>query len=160
MSSPNIFPGHAEGYFHPAVRLQEAPEYGLCAVAGASDLESNTQVVYCAYDFAITPKLARSVLGLHDVSDRQATAAFLLVTRDALLLKEQTQPWRAYVRSLPRPEQMYSPLFFSHAELCLLQNTNLAGAVEERVSLWKLEWEHLCTLLRSSTRLADCRISL
>lgn len=143
-------PHHQDGHYHPALFLKEASDFGWCAVA-AEDIPKDTEVVSCAYDFAITPSLARDLLQSEQLSltlnDRQITAAFLLLCRhdpsNKPQLRQTLQRWRNYVHLLPSADHMRTPLFFTRAEMELLKGTNMPGAVHERLELWQREYDEL-----------------
>jgi hypothetical protein len=44
-----------------------------------------------------------------------------------------------YIKSLPTAADLFTPLFFSPAELALLNGTNLLGAVQDRRKEWQAE---------------------
>lgn len=44
-----------------------------------------------------------------------------------------------YVESLPAPEQLRTPLYFTDDELRLLEGTNLLGAAQDRRKQWEEE---------------------
>ena len=56
-----------------------------------------------------------------------------------------------YARTLPRPEQMQTALWFNEEEFDLLRGSNLHPAVKERRREWEVEYanfkpEHLAAL--------------
>lgn len=137
-----VFGSDQDGHYHPALQLQDDQEFGWSAYT-TQDLPVNTEVVSCCYDFAITPALARSLLKLpQTLNDRQVSAAFLLLCRHNPE-ESALQRWRTYVASLPAAAQMWTPLFFTAAEMDLLRATNMPAAVDERLALWKSEFEQL-----------------
>jgi hypothetical protein len=44
-----------------------------------------------------------------------------------------------YIASLPSPGDLSTPMFFTQAEMQLLQGTNLYGAIAERQEEWQSE---------------------
>jgi hypothetical protein len=47
----------------------------------------------------------------------------------------------AYISTLPKPEDMRTPMYFTPAESQLLEGTNLSGAVKDRETTWRTELE-------------------
>jgi hypothetical protein len=52
-----------------------------------------------------------------------------------------------YVETLPRPNEMRTPCYYTDEELRLLEGTNLVGATRDRLQGWREEWEQLRELL-------------
>lgn len=53
----------------------------------------------------------------------------------------------AYINTLPRPEQLSTPLHFNTAELDAFKGTNLYGATVDRERNWKEEWEECLSIV-------------
>jgi len=70
--------------------------------------------------------------------------------------KGENSPWHAYIRCLPGPESMTTPLWFDDDDLAFLAGTSLAPAAIERKWEYHQQWEHASSVLRKvSVALAD-----
>ncbi|KAF8076675.1 SET domain protein [Lyophyllum atratum] len=134
------------GEFHTHACFSEVPS-GFSVVA-AKDLPSDTTVVKCPFDLAITEELAQTHLcELMDLgelvaakqwSERQWISSYLCfhwIIEDSSHLLHY-----AYLKTLPCAQKLRTPLHFTPLELRLFQGTNLYGATLDREREWRNEW--------------------
>lgn len=70
--------------------------------------------------------------------------------------KGTESPWCAYIRCLPGPESMTTPLWFDDADMAFLAGTSLVPAAKERRLEYHQQWEHALSVLKeASIALAD-----
>jgi hypothetical protein len=71
-----------------------------------------------------------------------------------LLIEQKKQgeasPWHFYIRCLPGPESMTTPLWFDNEDLAFLAGTSLAPAAKERRVDYHGQWEHAMSVLRGA----------
>lgn len=136
------------GAFHPHARFVEGPA-GLSVIAD-TELVSNTKIVTCPFALAITESLAQqALLNFLDSDDLMATkgwterqwiASYLCfhwINGDSSHLAHRT-----YLKTLPPPHALRTPLHFTPLELEMFKGTNLYGAALDREREWQTEWRH------------------
>lgn len=75
----------------------------------------------------------------------EETMAFFLMGQ---YLKAENSFWHPYIRSLPRPDELTTPLFYSDDDLAWLNMTSLAAAREQRLQIWRANYEKGVAFLR------------
>lgn len=60
-----------------------------------------------------------------------------------------------YLRTLPPPSSLRTPLYFNESEFALLKGTNMFGAATDRKAAWQAEWETCRTAI---SQLGLCQI--
>lgn len=73
-----------------------------------------------------------------DAVGPEETTAFFLMGQ---YLKGQDGFWFPYIRSLPRPDELTTPLYYDGEDLAWLNFTSLAAARERRMQLWRANYE-------------------
>jgi hypothetical protein len=121
--------------------VTETTGHGLEAT---EDIPKSTQLISMPYELAITPKLILSELPTEltqDLGDHQLMCLYL-VMHDCVL-SGLSLPYELkhleYVKTLPRPHQMQTALYFNDAEFDLLRGSNLYPAVLDRRKEWELK---------------------
>lgn len=70
--------------------------------------------------------------------------------------KGKASPWHAYIRCLPGPDSLTTPLWFDDQDMAFLSGTSLAPAAKERKSDYRQHWDHALSVMReASLALAD-----
>lgn len=78
------------------------------------------------------------------IGSEETTAFFLM----GQYLKAENGFWHPYIRSLPRPDELTTPLFYSDDDLAWLNMTSLAAAREQRLQIWRANYEKGVACLR------------
>ncbi|KAH8697652.1 SET domain protein [Talaromyces proteolyticus] len=78
------------------------------------------------------------------IGSEETTAFFLM----GQYLKGHNSFWYPYIHSLPRPDELTTPLFYSGEDLAWLNLTSLAAAREHRMQIWKARYEKGYRLLQ------------
>jgi hypothetical protein len=65
--------------------------------------------------------------------------------------KGEASPWHSYIRCLPGPESMTTPLWFDNEDMAFLAGTSLAPAVKERRVNYCGQWEHALSVLKGAS---------
>jgi hypothetical protein len=78
------------------------------------------------------------------IGSEETTAFFLM----GQYLKAENGFWYPYIRSLPRPDELTTPLFYSDDDLTWLNMTSLAAAREQRLQIWRANYEKGVACLR------------
>ncbi|RDB19824.1 Ribosomal lysine N-methyltransferase set10 [Hypsizygus marmoreus] len=134
------------GGFHPHVLYSEVPS-GSCVVAG-EDLSGDTTVVRCPFELAVTEDLAqKALLAFLPLDDTIRTAQWserqwisLYICFHWIIKDSSALAHYAYVKTLPAPEKLRTPLHFTQLELKMVEGTNLYGAALDREREWRREW--------------------
>lgn len=80
-----------------------------------------------------------------DAVGPEETTAFFLMGQ---YLKGEKGFWFPYLRTLPKPGSLTTPLYYEGADLEWLEGTSLWGAREQRVSIWREKYESSLGKLR------------
>jgi hypothetical protein len=80
------------------------------------------------------------------VGPEETTAFFLM----GQYLKGTEGFWYPYIRTLPRPDELTTPLYYDDADLVWLNMTSLAAAREGRLHIWKTNYERGFKALKDS----------
>lgn len=121
-------------------------------------IESGVELVSMPYELAITPKLVLATLPTRltqgsELGEHQLMCLYLMLHDLALAGVELPESMNnnlthlEYVKTLPRPEQMQTALWFSDSEFELLNGSNLYPAVLDRRQDWKAKYKHLISKL-------------
>ncbi|CCM00966.1 uncharacterized protein FIBRA_03014 [Fibroporia radiculosa] len=135
----------AEFHPHAAFRTERS---GYSVIA-SQDLRSDTTVVSCPFSLAITPEVSKNALTTllgptftgQSWSERQLICSYICMhwILDPSASSELAH-W-PYIRMLPAPDKLRTPLHFSDTELEALKGSNLYGATLDRRRDWQSEWE-------------------
>lgn len=95
---------------------------------------------FCSHGVHLPKKL------IDTIGPEETTAFFLM---GHYLLRENGF-WFPYISSLPGPEELTTPLFFREEEgdLEWLGMTSLAASREQRLKIWRGNWERGYTILK------------
>lgn len=100
------------------------------------------------YELAVTPKMIKSTLPselTEDLSDHAVICLYLML--HDLALEGVSLPYDLkhieYAKTLPRPEQMQTAMWFTEAEFELLNGSNLYPAVLDRRQEWQAKHQHM-----------------
>ncbi|KAL7410742.1 hypothetical protein BDY24DRAFT_399189 [Mrakia frigida] len=162
-------------FIHPSLEIKQDPTFGLSTWT-TSSLPAETTVISLPFSLAVTPELAeRSILALlsgegkeeSDSSWREAVASleervkvlvYLVmhwIIEDETSSIDSSSPYLAhytYLRSLPSPSDLLTPLYFTATERELLQGTSVYGAANEMETTWKADFERVGKVLRLSEK--------
>lgn len=83
--------------------------------------------------------------GFIDAVGPQETMAFFLMGH---YLKGSESFWHPYIRTLPAPGELTTPLYYEGEDLEWLQGTSLYAAREQRLEIWKDKYETGVKVLR------------
>ncbi|TFY63912.1 hypothetical protein EVJ58_g2957 [Rhodofomes roseus] len=137
------------GKFHRNVSFRAEPS-GYSVVA-RQDIPSDTAVVYCPFNLAITPDISRRAItsiltstdhsSLDNWSERQLICSYICLH---WILSEPSHRdilvhW-PYLKTLPSADKLRTPLHFTHNELEAFRGSNLYGATLDRQREWQQEW--------------------
>ncbi|KZT69429.1 SET domain-containing protein [Daedalea quercina L-15889] len=138
-----------DGRFHPNVSFQAGPS-GYSVIA-TQDIPSDTTVVSCPFNLAVTPDVSRraliSVLGSADTSlstwsERQLICSYLClhwIFGESRYHQDVLAHW-PYLKTLPSADKLRTPLHFTSTELEAFRGSNLYGATLDRHRDWQQEW--------------------
>jgi hypothetical protein len=73
-----------------------------------------------------------------DAVGPEETTAFFLMGQQ---IKRQDGFWFPYIRTLPRPDELTTPLYYDEEDLAWLNFTSLAAARERRRQIWRVNYE-------------------
>lgn len=131
--------------------LNPCPDAFGTSIYASTPLPAHTPAVSCPFSIAITPALALSALSsvLPSTDDHELMVTYLALHRlsPSDLPSNLVLAHKVYVDSLPKEEDMRTPLYFGAAEMELLKGTNLFGATEDRRNSWTTEWKHVVSIL-------------
>ncbi|KAJ5138821.1 uncharacterized protein N7515_003669 [Penicillium bovifimosum] len=82
----------------------------------------------------------------------EETSAFFLMGQ---YLRGEEGFWYPYLRTLPQPGQLTTPLFFGEEDVDWIQGTGIPEASVERIRIWERKFDEAITLLEESGFL-DC----
>jgi hypothetical protein len=82
----------------------------------------------------------------------EETSAFFLMGQ---YLRGQEGFWYPYLRTLPQPGQLTTPLFFGEEDVDWIQGTGIPEASVERIKIWDRKYDEAITLLEEHGFL-DC----
>lgn len=143
-------PASTLSFSRPSDARTRPDTFGTSIYASTS-LPEHTPAVSCPFSLTVTPTLALSALSsvLPSTDDHELMVTYLALHRlsPSDLPASVILAHKVYVDSLPKDEDMRTPLYFSEAEMELLKGTNLFGATEDRRKSWKAEWEHVVSIL-------------
>lgn len=83
---------------------------------------------------------------IESIGPDESTTFFLM----GQYLKGELGFWYPYIQSLPRPEDLTTPLFFEDEDLAWLAMTSLAASRERRLQIWKTNYEKGFSILKES----------
>lgn len=160
------------GYLSPSMILQDTEELGIHGRAirdiDSHDAPNSTELIRCPLNLTLShlnaaPPTQRLVIAeaipyyegtasslVGHVAERTVGVFFLVEQR---LLGEKSF-WFPYIASLPKADDLTTPLYFSEEDMIWLQGTNLHSAARDRREMWHSEWESACSILRSKN--VDC----
>lgn len=83
---------------------------------------------------------------IQSIGPEETTAFFLM----GQYLRGKEGFWYPYIQSLPGPEELTTPLYFGDEDLAWLNMTSLAATREQRLQIWKANYEKGYSILRES----------
>ncbi|KAK0491238.1 SET domain protein [Armillaria novae-zelandiae] len=135
------------GTFHNTTQHVRVPS-GY-AILAKERLPADSTIVSCPFDLVITKAIALKALSrlfpsenLSNWSARQCISSYLCfhqIIDDASYIPELAH--RPYVNMLPSREKLRTGLHFTPLELDMFRGTNMHGAITDRETEWRREWE-------------------
>ncbi|KAH7909991.1 hypothetical protein BJ138DRAFT_1153968 [Hygrophoropsis aurantiaca] len=137
------------GHFNGAAQLVE-DSCGISVIA-QDIVPADTNIVSCPFSLAITRDISLEALyalmgeafktDLENLSERQLICIYICFH---WVFPERSLPsplkHLPYIKTLPLPEKLMTPLHFSSSERDAFKGSNLYGASVDREEQWKAEW--------------------
>lgn len=141
------------GKLHPAVEVAYSDADGHHLRARA-ELDLSLPIVYCprgvtlsADDVLTDPCWPQPFKSEFEQSSPEVLVRFLLMKEHG---RGSASKWWPYLSTLPKPDQLDTPLWFTHDDKLWLGATNIEAAVPERERLWQGELSAGVALLRDA----------
>ncbi|PBL02778.1 SET domain protein [Armillaria gallica] len=135
------------GTFHNTTQFIRVPS-GY-AILATERLPADSTIVSCPFDLVITKAIALRALSklfpsenLSNWSERQCISSYLCfhqIFDEASYIPELAHG--PYVNMLPSREKLRTGLHFTPLELEMFRGTNMHGAIVDRETEWRREWE-------------------
>ncbi|KAF8333926.1 uncharacterized protein EI90DRAFT_2915493 [Cantharellus anzutake] len=155
-------------FIHPSLTF--VPGTRGTSVMTTAEIPTNTTVLSCPFDLAITYDLGIGVFKaciweaakIDSLSERQIVCAYIVLHWVILTDRSELERWsrtashfrhQAYLDTLPHPDQLRTPLQFTPPEFELLKGTNLYGATEDRRKEWSTEWREVRDILADADKI-------
>ncbi|KAK0242995.1 SET domain protein [Armillaria nabsnona] len=137
------------GTFHNTAKYVRVPS-GY-AILATERLPADSTIVSCPFDLVITKAIALRALSrlfpsenLSNWSERQCISSYLCFHQIIDEARHSYIPELAhgpYVNMLPSREKLRTGLHFTPLELEMFRGTNMHGAIIDRETEWRREWE-------------------
>lgn len=143
------------GWIHPSVHIvHQSPPLGYSLrVRDNHTVPAGSRVISCPHTSTISvldldqalPPWPADFQSQWENSPDVLTRFFLMEQR----LQGQQSFWEPYLRMLPGPEEMHTPIWYDEDDCAWIEGTNLAGARLARLAGWKREFDVSMKLLES-----------
>ncbi|KAG1894932.1 uncharacterized protein F5891DRAFT_1060476 [Suillus fuscotomentosus] len=147
------------GFIHPSVSLSQ-DKFGLSAIAQDA-IDADTTIVSCPFSLAIDVECSlraltalfgeSTLVDLQSWSERQLICTYLClhwIFPDSSQIPDVLRHL-PYLKSLPPPDALLTPLQFTPSELEAFRGTNIYGATRDRQETWNVEWNTCRTFIHA-----------